>query len=336
MDMMEITGGTAQTGKNAARFGDTLDFLSVTVVAEDSVPYESPLLGQHGLSLYVEAARQGTRFRCLLDVGQHPDALAFNMERLGIDPSALDAIVLTHCHYDHTRGVGALLRRMGRKNVPVVGHPALFRPHFCTTPSLQLIGVPSEDSLAEIAAAGGVFLAVSDPLQLLPGLVVTGEIPRVSGFEHPPAGLYTLECGAVVPDPMRDDLALTACVRGRGIAVLTACSHAGIVNTVRCALGLWGPDAPTRCGGTSALAGIVGGFHLVEADDECIARTVEALAELEPQWVSAGHCTGWKAQTRLRERLGDRFLPLAAGRRFVLEAPDVPAETTETSSRGTP
>jgi 7,8-dihydropterin-6-yl-methyl-4-(beta-D-ribofuranosyl)aminobenzene 5'-phosphate synthase len=323
MNMMEITGNGVQAEKTFVCFEDMLDSLSVTVVAEDSVPYESPLLGQHGLSLYVEATRQGTRFRCLLDVGQHPDALAFNMERLGIDPATLDAIILTHCHYDHTKGIAALLRRTGKKNLPVVGHPTLFRPHFCTAPSLQLLGVPPEDSLSEITAAGGVFLAVADPLQLLPGLVVTGEIPRVSGFERPPAGLHTVENGAVVPDSMRDDLALAACVRGRGIVVLTACSHAGIVNTTRYALGLWGPDTLVQCGGSSALVGIVGGFHLVEADDECVAKTVEALAELEPQWISAGHCTGWKAQIGLQERLGDRFRPLATGLRFFVEAPAV-------------
>ena len=59
-----------------------LDSLKVTVLAEDTVPYESPLLGQHGVSFWLEAERKGHVRRILVDVGQNPDALLYNINQL--------------------------------------------------------------------------------------------------------------------------------------------------------------------------------------------------------------------------------------------------------------
>jgi 7,8-dihydropterin-6-yl-methyl-4-(beta-D-ribofuranosyl)aminobenzene 5'-phosphate synthase len=283
-----------------------LDKLTVTVLAEDSVPYESPLLGQHGVSFWLEAERNGITKRVLVDVGQNPEALLFNVGKLGIPLREADAVVLTHCHYDHTQGLTRILEAIGRKDVPVIAHPALFRLNFVTDPFFQHVGVMQGDRAEDLRAAGAELVLVSGPLQLMPGLSTTGEVPRVTDFEEVGIALSTLdENGRVVPDSMPDDLSLAARIEGKGLALVTGCSHAGIINILRHVL------TPGE-----KLEAVIGGLHLVEAPDERIEKTVEALAGYSPSLVAAGHCTGFRAQAALYRVLGKRFTPLGSGAVF--------------------
>ena len=151
-----------------------LDRLRITVVAEDSVQYESSYLGQHGISLLLEAEGKGGVKKVLVDVAQNPDALLENMVKMDISPASIDAIVLTHCHYDHTRGLAKVLGEIGKKNFPVIAHPDIFRLNFTTDPFLRHVGVMDGDSREDIEAAGGMLYLTRDPMQITPGLMTTG------------------------------------------------------------------------------------------------------------------------------------------------------------------
>jgi len=287
-----------------------LDSLKVTVLVEDSAPYESPLLGQHGLSLLLEAEREGDVRRVLVDVGQNPDTLLHNVARLGRSLGEVDAVVLTHCHYDHTQGLAGVLKAIGKTEIPVIAHPSLFRPNFITAPFLRHVGVMRGDEPGDVHAAGGRLFPVVGPLQLMPGLVTTGEVARVTDFEEVGIPLSTLDAtGRVVQDSMTDDLAVVARVKDRGTVVVTGCSHAGIVNILKSSV----EDG-------ERIAGIVGGLHLVEASDERIGKTVSALAAYDPFLVAAGHCTGFRAQAALYARFGKRFATMGSGTVFVFRA----------------
>ena len=82
--------------------------------------YECPYLGQHGIALLMEAQRGSDTRSILIDVAQHPEALISNMEMMRIDASAIDALVLTHCHYDHTQGVVSILKKIGEEATETV------------------------------------------------------------------------------------------------------------------------------------------------------------------------------------------------------------------------
>ena len=287
-----------------------LDSLKVTVLVEDSAPYESPLLGQHGLSLLLEAEREGDVRRILVDVGQSPDTLLHNVGRLGRSLGEIDAVVLTHCHYDHTQGLARVLKATGKTEIPVIAHPSLFRPNFITAPFLRHVGVMQGDGPDGVLAAGGRLFPVVGPFQLMPGFVTTGEVPRVTDFEEVGIPLSTLDAtGRVVQDSMTDDLAVVARVKDRGAVVVTGCSHAGIVNILKHAV---------RPG--ERVAGIIGGLHLVEASEERIAKTVAALSEFSPSLVAAGHCTGFRAQAAIYAAFGDRFATMGSGTVFSFKA----------------
>ena len=281
-----------------------LDSLQITVLAEDSVLYESPYLGQHGLSFLLEGRRGETTRRILVDVGQNSQALLHNMRIMNILPAAVDAIVLTHCHYDHTQGIVAMLQEIGKRELPVIAHPDVFRTHFVVQPYLRHVGVMQGDSGEEIEEAGGRLYLTKDPLEMMPGIMTTGEVKRQTDFEEVGIELKTIENGRIRADPMLDDISVVSNVRGKGLVIVTGCSHAGIVNIVKHAIEL------TGC---AQIEGIVGGLHLVDAPDSRTKRTVEELTKLNPKWIWAGHCTGFKAQVELYLALGERFSPLHTG-----------------------
>jgi len=284
-----------------------LDSLRVTVVAEDSVLYESPLLGQHGISLFLEARRGGDAKKILVDVAQNPEALLENMKLLGIQPQSIDMIVITHCHYDHTQGLVRILEEIQRSDVPVIAHPDLFRLNFVEEPFLRHVGVMSGDARDKIAAHGGRLFESRQSLQLLPGLFTSGEIERTTDFEEVGIALKTIVEGEILEDTMPDDLSLFARIRDKGSVILTGCSHAGAVNICR---------QCKKMTDQSPIQALIGGFHLVEASSERITKTVEALRQLEISSVLAGHCTGFPAQVELSRVFGDRFTPLRTGMRI--------------------
>jgi 7,8-dihydropterin-6-yl-methyl-4-(beta-D-ribofuranosyl)aminobenzene 5'-phosphate synthase len=286
---------------------DMLSNLKITVLAEDSVQYESPLLGQHGISFLLEARRQDVCERILVDVGQNPSALLRNMRLLGIQPSTIDALFLTHCHYDHTQGTVEVLKAIGKKGFPVVAHPDTFRPHFVKDPYLRHVGVMPEDSRPRIEEAGGLLFLTADPFPFVPGLITTGEVRRQTDFEEVGIALFTLVDGETVRDTMKDDISLVAQVTDKGLVIVTGCSHAGIVNIVKHSVEMTGENR---------IAAILGGFHLLAASEERIGKTVAALSLFDIELISAGHCTGFKAQAALYKAFTDRFKPLQTGMTF--------------------
>jgi 7,8-dihydropterin-6-yl-methyl-4-(beta-D-ribofuranosyl)aminobenzene 5'-phosphate synthase len=281
----------------------------IMVLAEDSVEYESSLLGQHGISLFLKAESAKTVRRVLMDVGQNFDALHFNMNALGIEPGSIDSVVLTHCHYDHTRGLVKLLESANKGDIAIVAHPDIYRIHFITDPHLRHIGVGMDDGKRKVEDAGGTFYLTRDPLQIMTGISTTGEVQRRTDFEDPGLSLFTVESGSVVPDPMKDDISVILNVRDKGLVILSGCSHAGIVNIVHQAVEITG---------ISQIEGIIGGFHLVEASEEKIEKTVDALTRFNIHWIAAGHCTGFRAQASLYTRFGRAFIPLRTGMKFIL------------------
>ena len=287
-----------------------LNKLRILVIAEDSVGYESPYLGQHGISFLITAERDGVVKNILVDVAQNPDALIENIDKMQIDLSCIDAVVLTHCHYDHTQGLGKVLKEIGKKDLPIIAHPDIFRLNFITDPYLRHVGVMDGDKKVDIEASGGTLYLTRDTLEITPGLFTTGEVERVTDFEEVGINLFTIENGELRRDLMLDDISIVANIRGKGLVIVTGCSHAGIVNITRQAIKLTD---------TEKIHGIIGGFHLIESSESRIKKTAQALKEFNPDWIYAGHCTGFRAQVELYNTFKDRFSPLHTG--MIVEVP---------------
>lgn len=278
-----------------------LQDLKMTIVVENSASINSgSLWAQHGLSIFLELRFDGGSMNVLWDTGASDDVVLHNLKSLNIDLNTIDLICLSHGHYDHTGGLMGVLQSRSRRTC-VLAHPDVFAPKLAARPRLRFIGAPFTRDEAE--AAGAVMLVCIDPVDLAPGITTTGEIPRIEAFEIV-EGFWTIRAGRRCSDTIPDDQALAIEIPGKGLAVITGCAHAGIINTIRHA---------QRITGIERLYAVIGGFHLMDAEEERIEATAMALSELDPAIVRPGHCTGSKAISVLQNALGERCRPLFVG-----------------------
>lgn len=266
----------------------------------DDAGYDTTFLGQFGLSMLAEVHSGGEEMKVLVDTGLSSGPLLNNMGILGINPESIDTIFLTHCHYDHTGGLGGLLERT-REGIPIVAHPSVFRRCYVKKPKLRFIGIPERSSSNVIEARGGGLVLRSEAYELMPGVVTTGEIERHTSYELL-ENVFNDVDGELVQDPELDDMSLVVNVKDRGLVILAGCSHAGIVNIM---------GQARRITGVERIRAVIGGFHLRVAKDEQLSKTVEELSKAES--VSAGHCTGFEALKAISDRMGDRFSLLQCG-----------------------
>jgi len=257
--------------------------------------YRVTLRGEWGYSVLADTLAGSARSRLLIDFGYTPEALTSNMAILGIDPATIDAMVLSHGHYDHFGGLAAMLGRVRRGTPLYVGGEEAFCARLRGTDP----GGPSFGELEkpDILAAG-IDLRVAPTPQIVAGAAITtGRIPFVSPERPkvPSSMLPGQGCVRAGLDADRRDLDFfvddavhelgTAFnLKGKGLVVIASCSHRGIVNTVRAAQAATGIDR---------VHAIVGGFHLVPPQTPTQAlQTLALLKALKPDYIFPGHCTG--------------------------------------------
>lgn len=258
-----------------------------TTMVEAEVP--DALRAEHGFSMLVTVRTGDTEHRLLFDAGTTPDGVTENMRRLGIDPGSIEAVVLSHGHFDHTAGLEGLIRTLGRASMPLILHPHAWRKRRITLAGREPFELPT---LSRRALAEGGFEVFEMPRPSFlfgGGVLVTGEVGRITGYEpgFPPQQAWL--DGQWRPDPLvLDDQAVVINVKDKGLVVLTGCGHGGIVNICRHARALTGETKPVYAA--------LGGFHLSgPLMEPLIPRVVDDLAALNPSVVVPAHCTGWRA-----------------------------------------
>ena len=291
-------------GKN-----DSVSRMVVTVLTEDYAGYDSPLFGSHGISLLLEICGSNYQKNILFDVSQSSDSILHNMEILGISPKAVDLIFLSHCHYDHTGGLLGMVKAIQKEDLPIVGHPTLFRPHYVLEPHIRHIGIPKESCPEELGKLSRLVL-IGTSFSLMPGVISTGEVKREVPFERTATlETFTEEHGKLIPDGLQDDLSLAIKMETKGIVVVTGCSHAGIVNIVQQAI---------RLTGEKKVHAVIGGLHLIDADEDRIHKTAKALMDLDVESLYVGHCSGLKGEAALLQLFKNRLCKLYSGMRIDL------------------
>ena len=147
----------------------------ITVLVENTSGGRG-LLGEHGLSFWIVV---GDR-RVLFDTGQGK-VLLNNARRLGIRLDQVDAIALSHGHYDHTGGLGDVLRNS--RATSVYTHPAAFEAKYARNSdgSARDIGMPALDE--QMVRDMAELVLVKGPTAICGGLRLTGPVPRTTDFE---------------------------------------------------------------------------------------------------------------------------------------------------------
>ncbi|KKL54224.1 hypothetical protein LCGC14_2267560, partial [marine sediment metagenome] len=171
-------------------------------------------LAEHGFSAMVTIIKEGRERRILFDAGLTPDGLVENMRRLSLSPKELEAIVLSHGHFDHTTGIDGLVRALGRPNLPVIIHPEFWSRRRIVIPGREPLELPSTSKSA-LQGAGFEVIEEKQPSFLLDSSVlVTGEVDRTTEFERGFPIHQAFRDGGWQPDPLiLDDQAVVLNVR---------------------------------------------------------------------------------------------------------------------------
>lgn len=252
----------------------------------------------------------------LFDFGFSPDGALRNARALGVDFDAIEALVLSHGHMDHHGGLEAFLDQLGSRPLELVAHPSVFREkRFIKRPAAEPDFLPPPVR-SRIEGRGVRVSAGREPRLLLDGaLLYLGEIPRRTAFEKGIAGARFFEKDAEVFDPIEDDSAVVAHLKGRGLVVLSGCAHSGIVNTLAYA---------REVTGVEPVHAVMGGFHLTGAEFEpAIVPTAAALKAIDPRHIIPTHCTGRRAVIELERAMPEKFLLNMSGTKMVFTSPQM-------------
>lgn len=271
----------------------------------------------HGLSCLITAQRGAQTHVVLFDTGPEADSFDRNADRLTLDLTSIESIVLSHGHWDHSGGMLRaldLIRGRDRtRNIPLYAHPGMFRSRARQTPDGEMLPMEDVPSVVALTEHGADVIETTEPRIFLDDMFyVSGEIPRITPFEQglPFHFQKSMDGQRWEADPwLIDERWLGVHVAGKGLVVFSACSHAGIINVLEDARSRF-PDVP--------LHSVLGGLHLSGPTEKLIPDTVQAMKKLGLKTIAAGHCTGWRAMAALSNEFGDKVLtPLAVGKQFI-------------------
>lgn len=245
-------------------------------------------VGEWGFAALVEADGR----RLLVDTGARPETVLKNSAELGIDLSDVTDLVITHNHADHTGGLLTLRRELRAKNPA-----ALSRAHVGASifePRLQPNGSDTNGLLplkAGYEALGGAFVVHDRPTSLMPGVWLTGPVPRVHAERNWSGSMKVRRGGELMEDTVAEDSAIVI-ETAEGLVVITGCGHAGVVNIVEFA---------RKSLAMAPVHAVIGGLHLFGATDEQLAWTAAKLREASVAHLLGAHCTGIEAVFRVRD-----------------------------------
>jgi 7,8-dihydropterin-6-yl-methyl-4-(beta-D-ribofuranosyl)aminobenzene 5'-phosphate synthase len=240
--------------------------------------------------------------RILFDTGNNPEVFAQNVKAKGVDLTQLDFVVMSHRHSDHMGGLTHLLAVNPKVKIYAPKEPfgvygsslpsSFFRKADTLPPEMRYFnGAPPQTMVFGTAWPGGNFELIDKTTEVAPGIWLIAVVSDVPGTKE----LKELSLAINTPE---------------GLVLVVACSHPGILNIV---------EAATTASGNKRVHLIAGGFHLLVAQDDAIAKVTSALHDTwKVAYIAPGHCTGEPTFVALREAFGDRYVYAGLGTVLVL------------------
>lgn len=282
-----------------------------------TMPPDVPM-AEHGLACLITVQWGDKRHTILMDAGISGHCLNHNAALLPSSLAAVsgevthtiedvEAIVLSHGHFDHFAGLPVFISKTGKK-LPMIVHPDAFVERRIHLAPGTYAPMPVLDEEA-LVAAGALLEKRDEPSTVAGGaILISGTVARTSEFETGSPGLQAKRNGGWIEDPFTDDQAVAFLLKGHGLVVLGGCSHSGIVNTVA---------HMRQVSGVDRVHAVMGGFHLSGPSEKLIEPTVAAMKEVDPELIVPTHCTGWKATEAFARAMPEPFILNTVGTTYL-------------------
>ena len=272
-----------------------MDSVQISILIDNNAGVD--LMNEHGFSLWIVVSGR----KILFDTGQGK-ALIPNSGALGCNLSLVDALILSHGHYDHTGGVSYVLNQ--NPSIKIYYHSNVFHTRYSirdrTVP--KDISMPQEVKNAILGLPPDQSCQVAHPQRIYDNIWLSGPIPRMQPFEET-SGPFFLDPEGTRPDPIEDDMVMWI-QSNRGLVIITGCCHSGLINTV---------NHVRRISGQEKISAIIGGFHLANASRERLEATCQAFQEWSVDTIVPCHCTGDEAVALIQNKLGGKVTRGCAG-----------------------
>jgi len=275
-------------------------------------PFDNAPHGEHGLAYQIETVIDGKPHFCLFDFAADANGVMKNMNLLKIDLAKVEALGISHDHWDHQAALLEVLKAKKddfQKGIPLYVGEEFFTGTYQRRPDGRIVSLLALNR-AEVEALGFVkIIEIRGPTPIIPGAYLPGKVEQVTDYEKVPPGFVAKKGNDYVQELFPGEQAVILNAKGKGLVVVSSCAHRGIVNTVRHA---------QKMTGIEKVYLVLGGFHLTNAKPELIQKTVADIKAINPQYIVPTHCTGFQAITAFAREMPEQFILNTAGTRYII------------------
>lgn len=264
----------------------------VITLIENNADDNNTLFNEHGLSIYVEV----DEMKILFDTGKSGDFIK-NAEKLNVDLSNIDHLLLSHGHYDHSGGFKKLVDSIGNSFKLIVGEGFFNKKYkLMDDNTYRYNGNPfNEDYINEKNID---FKYIKEDITYInENIIIFSNLKRSNDFELSNKLFRIKKDENYILDNFSDEIVLAVKIE-QGLMVILGCSHIGIVNILETIIKRTGMP----------IYGVIGGSHLIEADEERLNKTIEFLKENNIKIIAMCHCTGEDAVEKIKNEFKDKFI----------------------------
>lgn len=283
---------------------DEGDDIRITTLAENNSGENQALEKEFGFSAIIETEND----KIIFDTAKAGQFLK-NAEAMNIDLSDCNKMVLSHTHYDHCGGVIPYFDTYGTEGKTLFVKNGFFdkadQKYYYDTVGQKFdftdgtkgyfpVGISfTEQDLLD----RGVAIEYLDTgcVKIADGVTVYGSFDKDPSFQLAPNMVEKGADGSYTLDEFDEEVAV-AVETSKGLVILSGCSHSGILNIVN--------TIEARSG--EKVYAVIGGFHLLDADEATIQETIDRFKELGVQRIGLSHCTGPKATAMFQEQMPEQ------------------------------